>query len=200
MHYEVETILGISISQGMTEDSQSWAWTKNGEFLVKSTYGVALKVLEETKKIRDGGDCLDSAKMKKMFKVIWSLNCPSKIKHFMWRSCKNILPTNHCLRNRKIVMEEDCVLVGKGRHQTIFYRGVELQQRFAKSLVSICPIAYRLKESLLTWCGILWIRQMILTENSLQPLLGVCGRTEMLLNTKARASKRRVLRWKQAGM
>lgn len=113
MHHEVETILGIPISLGMTEDSQSWAWTKNGEFSVKSAYGVALNVLKETKKIRDGGDCSDSAKMKKVWKVIWSLNCPSKIKHFMWRSCKNILPTNHCLRNRKIAVAEDCFLCGE---------------------------------------------------------------------------------------
>ena len=34
----------------MTEDSQSWVWKKNGEFSVKSAYGVALKVLKETKK------------------------------------------------------------------------------------------------------------------------------------------------------
>lgn len=31
MHHEVETILGIPLSSDMIEDSQSWAWTKNGK-------------------------------------------------------------------------------------------------------------------------------------------------------------------------
>lgn len=104
--------MGIPINPGMTEDSQSWVWTKNGEFSVKSAYRVALKVLKE-KKMSDGGECSDSVQMKKMWKKIWSLNCPSKIKHFLGRSSKNILPINHCLKIRKLAVKENCVFCGE---------------------------------------------------------------------------------------
>ena len=33
---------------------------------------------------------------------------PNKIKHFMWRSCKNILPTKHRLKSKGIIKEDEC--------------------------------------------------------------------------------------------
>lgn len=50
--------------------------------------------------------------MTKVWKSIWSLNCPNKIKHFMWHACRNILPTNHCLKKRKVVSANECGLCG----------------------------------------------------------------------------------------
>lgn len=73
---------------------------------------MAIKVLKEKRK-SDGGECSDSRQMKKLWKKIWSLNCPSKIKHFMWRSSKNILPAKNCLKNRKMAVKEDCVFCGE---------------------------------------------------------------------------------------
>lgn len=69
LHHEAETILGIPLSLGMSKDSQSRAWTKNGEFSVKSAYGMATKVLKVKSK-RDGGECLDSRHTKKLWKKI----------------------------------------------------------------------------------------------------------------------------------
>ena len=43
----------------------------------------------------------------------------SKIKQFMWRACKNILPTNYCLKLRKIPIEDAygvCGLVESSGH------------------------------------------------------------------------------------
>lgn len=73
---------------------------------------MALKILKETKRVGDGGGCSGSAKMTKLWKIIWNLNCPSKIKHFMWRTFRNILPTNHCLKKR-IALSDECVLCGE---------------------------------------------------------------------------------------
>lgn len=60
LHHEAEVILGIPISPGMLEDSQSWAWTKNGEFSIRSAYSVALKILKENKMVGDGGGSSNS--------------------------------------------------------------------------------------------------------------------------------------------
>lgn len=73
---------------------------------------MAIKVLKE-KRTNDGGECSGNRQRKKLWKKIWSLNCPSKIKHFVWRSSKNILPTSHCLKYRKIAVKEDCVFSGE---------------------------------------------------------------------------------------
>ena len=40
------------------------------------------------------------------------LHCPNKIKHFLWRACKNILPTNLCLTARKVVSDSSCGFCG----------------------------------------------------------------------------------------
>lgn len=73
---------------------------------------MALKILKEMKDQGDGGGSSDSSKMTNLWKSIWNLNCPNKIKHFMWRACKNILPTNYCLKKRKVSSSDGCVLCG----------------------------------------------------------------------------------------
>ena len=37
---------------------------------------------------------------------------PNKIKHFMWRSCKNILSTKHRLKSKGIIKEDECDFCG----------------------------------------------------------------------------------------
>ena len=44
--HEVEVILEMPLSPRMPEDSLIWAWSKNGEFTMRSAYKVALKVLK----------------------------------------------------------------------------------------------------------------------------------------------------------
>ena len=73
---------------------------------------MALKTIKETKKQREEGGTSDNTTMTKVWKSIWSLNCPNKIKHFMWHACRNILPTNHCLKKRKVVSANKCGLCG----------------------------------------------------------------------------------------
>ena len=48
--------------------------------------------------------------MKTMWKSIWSLKCLNKIKTFIWRACKNILPTKTRLKDHHIPIEVDCGL------------------------------------------------------------------------------------------
>lgn len=94
---EAEVVLSIPISPRMLEDSVIWAWTTNGLFTVKSAYGVAQKWLREFRNRPEIGCCSDNSKMRAIWKVIWQLKCPSKIRQFMWRACKNILPTKNWL-------------------------------------------------------------------------------------------------------
>ena len=48
--------------------------------------------------------------MKSLWKAIWKLHCPNKIRNFIWRVCKDILPTKTKLRDCKIPVEVECDL------------------------------------------------------------------------------------------
>jgi len=56
---------------------------------------------------------LDASRMSNLWKSIWKLKCPGKIKHFLWRASKYILLTNHCLARRKVAIEDKCALCGE---------------------------------------------------------------------------------------
>ena len=93
--HEAEVVLGIPVSFRLLEDSIIWAWTTSGKFTVKSAYVVAQKWLKERNPQPGIGGSSDSSKMRSIWKLIWQLNCPNKIKHFMWRAYKNILPVRN---------------------------------------------------------------------------------------------------------
>ena len=111
--HKAEAILSIPISHTFPEDELTWAWTPNGKFTVSSAYNVSCSWLYERRNMADGCKVSDPKKRSKFWNFIWQLNCPSKVKRFMWRACKNILLTNYCLKLRKIPMEDMCRACGK---------------------------------------------------------------------------------------
>lgn len=111
---EAETILSIPISPMNPTDTQMWARTPNGTLSVKSAYRVVVMYLEVSKGSVSKPGCSDTSRMEAIWKLLWSLRCPNKVKHFLWRACKNVLLTKQCLMHRKIVKEDKCYLCGEG--------------------------------------------------------------------------------------
>lgn len=91
--HKAEAILSIPISPMNPSNSQVWAKSPNGIFTVKSAYRVATKHLTDLKGREESPGFSDNFKMTAIGKVIWNLQRPNKIKHFMWRACRNVLPT-----------------------------------------------------------------------------------------------------------
>ena len=112
--YKAEVILGIPISPVALEDSQVWTKTPNGTFTVNSVYKVAYKSLKKASKVNSNFGCSNNSKMQALWKAIWNLKSQSKIKHFVWRAFRNILPTKQCLKQRKVITDDKCNLCGKG--------------------------------------------------------------------------------------
>ena len=102
----------IPISNRFPEDSFIRAWTIKGKFTVKSAYRMVQKWLKEGSNRFETGSISNNSKMKAIWKMIWKLNCPNKFKHFMWRACKNILPTKNCLKASGVGLEDCCALCG----------------------------------------------------------------------------------------
>ena len=73
---------------------------------------MALKILKATNSAKESGDCSDKGKSAGLWKLVWKLHCPNKIKHFLWRACKNILPTNFCLTFRSVALDSSCGFYG----------------------------------------------------------------------------------------
>lgn len=73
---------------------------------------MALKVLNDANSAKARGACSDKEKSAGLWKLVWKLNCPNRIKHFLWRACKNILPTNFYLALRKVTLDSSCGLCG----------------------------------------------------------------------------------------
>ena len=54
------------------------------------------------------GTSSDHSTLKCFWKKIWSIPVPHKIRHFVWRACRDALPTKSNLLTRKVIQEDIC--------------------------------------------------------------------------------------------
>ena len=106
--HDAKSILSIPLSVASPVDHKVWSATANGVFSVSSAYRICHKQLTKV----DVGECLSSTRMISLWKSVWQLHCPNKIKNFIWRACKDILPTKTKLKDRKIPLDVECDICG----------------------------------------------------------------------------------------
>ena len=93
----------IPLCKSQQRDVLTWSFTLDGDYMVKLGY----KFLQnETLQQKLGPSNTDS--MKPLWIAIWSLDIPGKVRNFVWRSCKNSLPTETNLMQRKALKENLC--------------------------------------------------------------------------------------------
>ena len=81
-------ILATALPQDGSQDTLIWKETKSWAFSVKSVYKLAVRIRdtfrgEHSAARRDGS----------VWRKLWQLNVPPKVRMFLWRACSNILPT-----------------------------------------------------------------------------------------------------------
>ena len=96
--FEADTILNIPISYNLLEDKFIWVGNRKGVFTVKSAYYVALNLVDYA----DKGESSFGDPWERLWKKIWHLNIPPKVKIFAWRACLDALPTMVNLKKRGI--------------------------------------------------------------------------------------------------
>ena len=106
--HDVDSILSIPLSFMSLVDHRVWSATANGVFSVHSAYRICHKKLTKV----EVGECSSNTRMTSLWKSVWQLRCPNKIKNFIWRACKDILPTKTKLRDRKIPLDVECDICG----------------------------------------------------------------------------------------
>ncbi|OMO82979.1 hypothetical protein COLO4_22747 [Corchorus olitorius] len=107
---EQKAIQSIPIHDGAEQDKRVWPKEKSGIYSVKSGY--ASKKWD----LRQGpSDRASSSHQvdRRLWKEIWHIKAPSKVKVFMWRLCRRALATNEELWKRKCIAEPVCVLCGE---------------------------------------------------------------------------------------
>ncbi|KAG2726382.1 hypothetical protein I3760_01G109400 [Carya illinoinensis] len=93
----VNNILKIQLFSGGMDDCWVWSLEHNGMFSVKSCYRVIQDSL---------GSPLPEASSRRrpllLWKHLWKMKVPNKIKMFAWRACQNGLPVGTLLQHKPI--------------------------------------------------------------------------------------------------
>ena len=114
--FEAKMILNIPISYNLPEDKIIQVGNKKGVFTVKSAYYVIFKMVDSSEE----GESFCADPRGRLWKKVWHLNIPSKIKIFAWRACVDALPTMVNLKKRGIGENDFCHCCGR-KVESIFY-------------------------------------------------------------------------------
>ncbi|KAJ9556757.1 hypothetical protein OSB04_011371 [Centaurea solstitialis] len=96
-------ILQIPFPSVSREDKLIWHWTQDGNYSVKSRYRTITETLAPTRHLFVNGD----------WKLNWKSNIPNKVKYFVWRALREILPTRSALQTRGIQVSPLCPLCNR---------------------------------------------------------------------------------------
>ena len=99
---DVELIKKIPLSRSVAEDTFYWPFSSSDHYTCRSGYRF-LKEESELQAHPQAPPIYD-----KVWKVIWQLQVPLKVKNFIWLACRNALPTKQALMSRKIVTDPIC--------------------------------------------------------------------------------------------
>lgn len=87
-----------------------WPHTKTGEYTVKSGYRIIRKMDQSSTIPVSTATGID----RRIWRIIWQLSIPKKIKIFLWKAIHNILPVRDNLARRKIINSGRCILCDQG--------------------------------------------------------------------------------------
>ncbi|KAG8372540.1 hypothetical protein BUALT_Bualt12G0076700 [Buddleja alternifolia] len=98
---DVSLILSMPLSRYPCPDSLIWHYSNNRLFSVKSAYHVARSLATD-------GTPSRSSHPSGCWKFIWGAKLPHKIRVFIWRVCKGVLPTMSNLLRHHCLVENLC--------------------------------------------------------------------------------------------
>ena len=112
--YEAEIIKSIPLSNRAVQGIQIWAYTNTGEYLVTNAYKMI-----QTQQLRSSHvQSSNHSQSNKIWKAIWVVKICNKIKSFICRACRDILPTKANLTRRKVLFDARCECCEDGVEST----------------------------------------------------------------------------------
>ena len=110
---EVSLIKSIPLCTTSVADTLIWPFNASGTYTVKSGY----KFLAKEKLHNQFLAHLDHNS--DLWKLIWGLDVPNKIKNFIWRSSRDAIPVKKNLKRRKILNEDKCDHYGQAEESVL---------------------------------------------------------------------------------
>lgn len=101
---DVEAILRVPLSRRYISDTLFWTPNKSEEYTIRSSYQVARQLHKEAEWVESSHGVVGGV----VWKSLWKLKAPNKIKVFGSRECHNILPTRVNLAQRRITNDNRC--------------------------------------------------------------------------------------------
>ena len=130
---DVTRILQIPINNQGFEDFIAWHFTPSGRYTVRSGYHIQWR--HQFGALAGQLALLGCSVLNPVWKTVWQLKIPKKIKKFMWRVLHGILPLKSILANRHIGDSGGCPICNNGLEDI-------------RHLQFICPTARQLWDSL----------------------------------------------------
>ena len=103
--WEAEMIKQIYVHDGDGEDVLVWPLTPDGNYSVRSAY-----CMLATEGISQNPSSSSPSDAKRVWKGIWKIKTPNKIRHFIWRAAKDSLPTKQNLKVKHIPLDDTCAM------------------------------------------------------------------------------------------
>lgn len=97
-----EAIKNIVLCRNQYADTRYWLFEQNGQYTVRSAY----KLLQ-----RIHGNWVENEDTK-LWRGLWKLQIPGKVKIFLWRALNSYLPTKSNLQSRMVQTDDVCPLCG----------------------------------------------------------------------------------------
>nr|POE69438.1 putative ribonuclease h protein [Quercus suber] len=101
--HEADVIKAIPLSLDDVVDVRFWSVSADGIYTVKSGYKL---IMENELRVLPSSSNLSLSK--KVWKGIWSLRTPNRVKSLLWRAGLDALPSRVNLRKRKILTNDTC--------------------------------------------------------------------------------------------
>ena len=98
-----EAILSIPLAASRQEDKLIWVPNAKGEFTSKSAYNIANPHPNQ------------SSLSDKMWKNIWKIRVPERVKMLLWRIATNAIPVKEVLGQRVELDNQECILCQDGQ-------------------------------------------------------------------------------------
>lgn len=95
-----EQIYKTPLLPSVQQDIATWRFEKDGNYSIRSAYCDIL----------NNNTALNQHRVNGSWNSIWNLKLPPKVKNFMWRACRNCLPTRVKLQSRGVQCPMDCAV------------------------------------------------------------------------------------------
>lgn len=103
-----QAVLDIPLPQSWRADSRFWWPTSDGIYTVRSGYWLGQMGKLRTWELFNGQGVRD------LWSLVWKVEGPPKLRHFLWRACKGSLGTMSVLHRRHIRSSSECSVCGYG--------------------------------------------------------------------------------------